>query len=246
MTTIVEQVQNRPVNRDRKDAMMSISARLLTPLFAVALLMAVGCSSTDRHVFNSTSNRPVTVSVIDVTNNEPIWSMPVPAGQKLILDLDHSSSTDNPFMASGVPADKLTWKTFPLDSKAMVKGHQVGRPLDSGVASLPGTPVVLDVKYQRRAIQEQPAAAEQQAPPAEEEQPVDAEEPAESQEAAEPEAADIPEQESMDEEQTPTIEISEPEPAAGEQAPVEAPEASEADETSEADDTQDDEPIMFK
>lgn len=233
-----------------KDMAMSISTGFSALTLATALALGVGCASSDRHVFNSTLSRPVTVSVIDTTNDQTVWTMPVPAGQKLVLDLDHSSTSDNPFTSAGVPANKLSWKTYPLASKAMIKGYQVGTVVDSGVTALPGTPVVLDVSYSRAQSQapskpvilepqegsaDQAAEAAEPAPAAREPQAAE-QDPAEAAEAADEPVKGM---------QAPEAPGAQAEPADAAEAPAEEPtvEQAPAEETEEAPQQ---EPIMFK
>ncbi len=85
---------------------------LSTAAFAVALSLG-GCYSTETTLFSttmgtfsyeSTAMRPVTIAVIDVRTEEPIFKMDVPVGQHLTFHFDETGG-DDPVLR---PA-KMSW-----------------------------------------------------------------------------------------------------------------------------------------
>jgi len=119
--------------------------RLLAPLtLALSLAGLAGCSM-DKHLFESTMSSPKTVAIVDTVSGDALWSMDVPVGQRLVLDLDSVRET------SVVPAEppiftyddksavRGKWKLLPLESRFF------GQPLEKGEIELPGRPVRLEM-----------------------------------------------------------------------------------------------------
>jgi hypothetical protein len=109
----------------------------------IGSLVAVGCSSTDRHVFESTATRSATISAIDAVTQEQLWAKEIPPGHKLVVDMDRTFAHESPLMATAAPADRLEWWLYPGHKAMIVRGYSVGKALDEGTVDLPGSPVVL-------------------------------------------------------------------------------------------------------
>jgi hypothetical protein len=61
-------------------------------------------TSTDTHVYASTTMRPITITVIDVRTEEPFFRMEIPVGQQLNIDFEETGG-DDPVLR---PA-KMSW-----------------------------------------------------------------------------------------------------------------------------------------
>lgn len=80
----------------------------LAALLAATLALA-GCASQDKHVFQSTDHLPTTVTLVDTTNHQTVWSKAVPPRHSLEMDLDREGENEF-FKVSGKPATSLRYE----------------------------------------------------------------------------------------------------------------------------------------
>jgi len=123
-----------------------LKSRLTLALVALSLTAVVGCSR-DRHEINSTQHLPATVLVIDTVNDTTIWSMDVPAGQRLVWDFDSASNPHEALRRSTAPATSMRWWLFPSGVYANYGNYPKGKAVDSGSVDLPGTLVRTEVVF---------------------------------------------------------------------------------------------------
>jgi len=123
-----------------------LKARLTLALVAVSLTTVVGCSR-DRHEINSTQHLPATVLVIDSVNDQTLWSMDVPAGNRLVWDFDQANNAHEALRRSTAPATTMEWWLFPSTVYANYGNYPKGKAIDSGSVDLPGTPIRTEIVY---------------------------------------------------------------------------------------------------
>ena len=132
---------------------------------AVTLSAFAGCSA-DRAVYPSTEFRPARVEVVDTLNDETLWVMDVPPGQKLVIDFDRRSGLNKEWEAWEAPADaptNLEWRLYPLKArKLFTSGYYMGSPLNEGSVDLGGVPVMVNLQTLPR--ESGPPVAEPMAP----------------------------------------------------------------------------------
>ncbi|MEQ9453955.1 MAG: hypothetical protein RLN76_05100 [Phycisphaeraceae bacterium] len=120
---------DRPTNRI---AMMTLAA--------AAAALPLGCTA-NRTTYLSTTFSPKSVEVIDAINDETLWTMDVPVGQKLVLDFD-SPNEDSIFLFDPAPPVVMTWELHNAGRKTIFGQYYVYGALDKGKVELPGRPVV--------------------------------------------------------------------------------------------------------
>lgn len=121
------------------------SRTLVAALCLVTLVAITGCSQ-DRHVFRSTSIAPKSVSLVSIDSGQTVWSMNVPVGQQLFLDFSRKGKGMENWSSPNIPADKVTWELWTLDTTARY-GSQMkgGKKLDSETVTLSGEPIIIKV-----------------------------------------------------------------------------------------------------
>lgn len=159
---------------------MSNLNRLFAGVLVVpALLLALGCASADRHVFESPAIAPKTVTLVDTVDGTTVWSKEIPADHKLVVDLD-SPYEDEGAKPSAVPANKMTWtlyrmtkaETLTTETAELVATEDValsGRPVHL-IVDIREPEVVGDVVVETYESPAQPQAEEAVEQPAAEEQ----------------------------------------------------------------------------
>jgi hypothetical protein len=155
-----------------------------------AALVAAGCSaSRDVYEFHSTQMEPKSVSLVEMPAGETVWSMDIPQGQKLWVQMVHHKYKPKVADEKDFPAGTMHWALHELPS------HDGGQrqPVDEGTVALSGQPVKLDwdvyaPEHQprarlRRSGGEADAEATDQAAPADEPEDAEMEESGEPAEA---------------------------------------------------------------
>lgn len=104
----------------------------LTLTFAGLLL--TGCVSADRRVYVSTPFQPKTITLIDALSDKDLWSLEIPVGFKLELDLDREGENELRKI-SRLPATRFTWRLQDLK----------GNTHDSGEVELPNTEIRIEM-----------------------------------------------------------------------------------------------------
>ncbi|MEM0914221.1 MAG: hypothetical protein AAGK09_06370 [Planctomycetota bacterium] len=105
--------------------------RCAMALLACASLLGVGCTSQDRHVFESPTYRPVTITVLDAVDREPLWSYDIPAGHILTLDTDADLRPQQNY-AGGNRATQLTWAVRDPNSREGPFDRHLHPPIEQG------------------------------------------------------------------------------------------------------------------
>lgn len=208
---------------------MPRSPRALTLLLAITLtLLAMGCSTSDKHVFVSTAHQPTTLALLDTYQNQSVWEMDIPVNHRLVLDFGNNPQ-GQPADGSGAPS-WVNWKLYRIDGQPADTGRaHKGVLVDSDRVDLTGMKVRMQVSY--RPSPELPGSLEAAPVPVRETaESVAAEAVAESKAQSAPAPA---EQAAAAEEAAPVEEA-----APAEEAPAEAP-AEEAAETTEGAPVQD-------
>ncbi len=134
---------------------------------AVAVMAALGgCRSDDQHVFAMPLDRPGTVTIVDALTGEPLWSKSVPEAQKLVLKFERDGvwHDDEIFLTKGTPANEVNWALYPAGKGLSFDQVPLGKALGYGTVDLPGTPVRVDVRYDRSRVTSGPATAPTIAP----------------------------------------------------------------------------------
>jgi len=115
---------------------MTLAPRSLFLILAVAATVLVTGCSADRHTFYSYSYRPTTVEVIDLQTKQSLWTMNIPVGQKLLLNFNAKGEDPN-FRYLDVPAERMTWKLYPINRKPMWVNYESGWTYEEGSFDLP-------------------------------------------------------------------------------------------------------------
>ncbi len=124
---------------------MANQIRVLLPviIIAAAILLA-GCSmSTDTHTFYSYTYRPTTLSLVDNTTKETLWTMDIPVGKKLVVDFDGNQQFNEVFKNRVTPATRMKWKL--LDHEESRESLFINQ--GEGTLDLPGRPIMMQVSY---------------------------------------------------------------------------------------------------
>lgn len=126
-----------------------IRSRFATTLLATVCLMAVlvftGCSQ-DRHVYRSTAVAPKSVSIVSVETGNTLWTKNVPIGEQLLLDFSRNGKGGEEWSSPNIPADKVVWETWTLDSIARYGSKMKGgKKTDNGKVDLPGQAIMIKV-----------------------------------------------------------------------------------------------------
>ena len=127
-----------------------LAQTLALPAVAVMALLG-GCRSDDQHEFAMPLDRSGTVTIMDALSEETLWTKPLPPGQKLVLNFERDGAfhDDEFFTTKGGPANEVHWSQYAHGKKVVVNGQPWGKPLGYGTVDLPGTPVRVEVTYER-------------------------------------------------------------------------------------------------
>jgi hypothetical protein len=127
---------------------MPSSPRALLTLLALAvMLIGVGCESRDLHTFASTSQRPTTLTLIDIDRNESVWEMDIPVNHQLVLDFENNL-TEASVDASGVAPSWVDWQLYRIDDQPVYVGEERdGVPVRGERLDLTGTNVRMQVSF---------------------------------------------------------------------------------------------------
>ncbi|WP_428388079.1 hypothetical protein [Mucisphaera sp.] len=98
--------------------------------------LAVGCTA-DRTTYVSTAMSLKTVEVVDTLRDETLWTMDIPAEQKLIIDFD-SPREDAIFKYDGSPPTIFSWELREAGSKTLFGQYYLSDAIDKGKVELPG------------------------------------------------------------------------------------------------------------
>lgn len=105
---------------------------------ALALLLGgvllTGCVSADRRVYVSTAFQPKTITLVDAITNQDLWSLEIPVGYQLELDLDREGESELRKI-SRLPATRFSWTLKDLR----------GNTHDGGQVELPGTDIRIEM-----------------------------------------------------------------------------------------------------
>ena len=126
---------------------MPSSPRALLTLLVMSLwLLNVGCASQDRHVFVSTVERPTTISLIDVYQNQSVWDMDIPVNHKLVLNFkNHTAGQSNKL---GQAPSWVAWKLYRSDDQPTDTGkNRKGMLVNQDKIDLTGTQVRMQITY---------------------------------------------------------------------------------------------------
>lgn len=116
-------------------------------LLGLVVLLAGGCASWDRHVFQSTEQRPTRVTLVDVEAGEMLWRFDVPPNHRLTVDLAHGGEIDAG-RVRGQSATYMQWKLHRVGPEAMVElDGDLTRRVNGGRIELEDRLVRLDVDY---------------------------------------------------------------------------------------------------
>ena len=91
----------------------------MNTLVHVLLAFLAGCAgydpggpmmSIDQHTYDSTPDRPQTVTLSDHTTGQALWTMPIPIGSKLVIQFRKGENKTDP-----VRPDVMHWEVMPID-----------------------------------------------------------------------------------------------------------------------------------
>ena len=103
-----------------------------------AMMMLGGCWSADRSAYKSTPFSPKSVTVVDATTFEAIWTYDIPVGHTLVVDYEPSKQTKSP--------TKMNWTLYKGDDQDLAQNYPDAFTKEaSGSVKLPGGPVKTDV-----------------------------------------------------------------------------------------------------
>lgn len=102
-----------------------------------AMMMLGGCYSSGRAAYKSRPFQPTTVTVVDATTFEAIWTYDIPVGHTLLVQFDPNMRHRNP--------KTMKWSLYKGDDQDLVQDYPNGFAMSSGKVKLPGGPVKTDV-----------------------------------------------------------------------------------------------------
>jgi hypothetical protein len=129
---------------------------LASATLALAAAVGFGCTSQDRHTFESPTFRPTTITVLDATNREPIWSYDIPPGHILKIDTDADMQPQSNY-TGGNRATQMTWEVFDESAREGPFDSHLAQPIDKGKLEF-DTPTHLLMSYDIRRPQPTPTA----------------------------------------------------------------------------------------
>ncbi|MDH3583204.1 MAG: hypothetical protein OER86_03215, partial [Phycisphaerae bacterium] len=114
------------------------------PAALLVVLALGGCTgsfpytkSMDRHIFDSSTHMPKRVELKDTVTGQIVWSLNVPAGQSVVIDLDHDAKW-TAGLHGAKPADQIRWQ--------VVTAEPAYDDELANTQELNGNPVILQVK----------------------------------------------------------------------------------------------------
>jgi hypothetical protein len=107
-----------------------------------AALVSTACTSTDRHLYESTVMRPTNVAVADATTGNVLWSYEIPVGYAMLLDFEVPGQIE-PLKVNDTPAKLLKWSLRPITGKTdPFDDYPLARAEKKGRVELPGVDVI--------------------------------------------------------------------------------------------------------
>ena len=91
--------------------------RLKSTLVALCLIvcaLAMTACSQDRHVFDSTVDRPTTVTIYDPIADKPLWIKEIPVGYSLEIDFANDGDTIG-MQVDRHAATQVSWRVYQQD-----------------------------------------------------------------------------------------------------------------------------------
>jgi len=208
----------------------TLGSGAIATMAATVAAVGLGCTSQDRHVFESPVYRPTTITVLDAVSREPIWSYDIPGGHILTIDTDADLQPQSNY-TGGNRATAFNWQLRAPNSREGPFDWHLAEPIESGEMAF-DEPRNLLLSYDIRRPIPAPTSTQTPAPvttdrsiapganppgPAEAVRPVDMVEPDDIEEAmAEP--AEPEEVETIEAVESEPMGAAEPEPAMDEPA----------------------------
>ncbi|QQE13523.1 hypothetical protein JD969_08720 [Planctomycetota bacterium] len=107
----------------------------------LTVVLFAGCTSFDRHVYESTPVSLKTITIVKKPSGEPIWSYDVPSGYRLILDFNSDEQVSNKGNSHSVIPTEMNWKLVQGTESDLTGLYVFTHSEESGVVPLPGTPI---------------------------------------------------------------------------------------------------------
>jgi hypothetical protein len=79
---------------------------------ALAALALGGCAIKEKHVYKSTPDMPMSVSIVNWTTGEQVWSRDIPVGEQLVLRF-----LDSDPIAHERGYEEMSWVMHPIGSE---------------------------------------------------------------------------------------------------------------------------------
>jgi hypothetical protein len=114
---------------------------LVLGLGVAALLMLGGCWSKGQAAYKSRPFQPTTITVVDATTFEAIWTYDIPVGYTLKINYEPSNQTRSPKV--------MKWALYEGDDQDLVENYPTGFASASGKVKLPGGPIKTDITLRR-------------------------------------------------------------------------------------------------
>ncbi|QDU32149.1 hypothetical protein KS4_01780 [Poriferisphaera corsica] len=129
----------------------------LTSLLSLLMMVVffVGCSSLDRHVYESTPTSLKTITVVKKPSGEPIWSYDVPSGYRLVMDFNTDEQVSNKANSHSVIPTQMSWKLIKGDEDDLTGLYMMTHAEESDVVALPGTPIQMVVSLRSASGEEE-------------------------------------------------------------------------------------------
>jgi len=132
-----------------------IPTRLIISTVALAVCatatLVAGCRSDDRHLYQSHTSYPTTLTVVKTPSQEPVWSYDIPAGYHMILDFDSDHQAQRNYPGGPVPTE-MNWALYSPTTKHFYLAADEG-PVATDVVAMPGTTVAIKVTYREPETQ---------------------------------------------------------------------------------------------
>ncbi len=127
--------------------MPSNARTFLTLVVMTLILSATGCANKqDRHVFLSTVERPTTITLLDVYQNQSVWELDIPVNHKLVLNFENNLQGQTDTL--GQAPSWVDWELYRADDQPSDTGvERKGKLLRKEKLDLTGTAVRMQVTY---------------------------------------------------------------------------------------------------